>query len=266
MLVQLSVVIPAYNEAARLPPYLTAVRHYLKRVFGPGHEVFVVDDGSTDGLEQSLRSLASGWPQFTLLRHKQNQGKGAAIQTGVQAARGRYILFTDADGAAPIEEEGKLRQALARGAELAIGSRYRPSSTVARTRAWHRSCAGRLFALCARLLLRLPIDDTQCGFKMLPHDLGKRLCSHCEESGYLLDLELIARAVRAGCRVAEVPICWREVSGSKLSLARDGWKMLRGLWRMRRRLSGRQGVSAACPPPHHRPRRSLPVPTLPEKG
>lgn len=234
MSVELSVIIPAYNEAARLPAYLGAVRRHLAHTYGAGYEVIVVDDGSRDGLPRAAGAWAEGWPQFTLLRHGRNRGKGAAVRTGMLVARGRLLLFADADGATPIEEERELAGAIARGADVAVGSRL--AGGPGADRRWRRGLCGRLFAWAARAALGLPVRDTQCGFKLFRRRPGQRLFRLCREEGYLFDVEVLARAQQLGYRLAEVPVRWAEVAGSKVRLLRDGAGMLLGLGRVRRRL------------------------------
>jgi dolichyl-phosphate beta-glucosyltransferase len=234
--VELSVVIPAYNEAHRLPPYLASVRQYLEARYGDRYEVIVVDDGSTDGLADALWQAAGGWGRLRLLQHPQNQGKGAAVRTGVLAARGELVLFADADGATPIEEERRLAEAIGRGADLAVGSRLLAAPGVERSRSWARGLAGRLFAAVARRLLGLTVRDTQCGFKMFRAGASQRLFTLAREPRYLFDLEVLALAARLGYATAEVPIRWREIPGGHLSLARELTKVVGDLWRLRRRL------------------------------
>ena len=239
-----SVILPAYNEARRLPPYLTTVRAYLDQRYPDQCEVLVVDDGSNDGLQAVVESFAADWPALRCLRHAQNRGKGAAVRTGVLAARGARVLFADADGAAPIAEESRLTAALDAGADLAIGSRLAPATEVQRLRGRVRGLAGRCFAALARRALRLSFHDTQCGFKMFRREAAHRLFTLLSETGYLFDLELLALANRLGYRVAEVPIHWQEVPGGHLSLARELPRVLIRLWRLRRRLAS-NGVRPA---------------------
>jgi dolichyl-phosphate beta-glucosyltransferase len=233
---ELSLVIPAYNEAHRLPPYLAAVRSYLDARYRDGYEVLVVDDGSNDGLGELLVQAASQWPRLRTLKHAQNQGKGAAVRTGVLAASGARILFADADGATPIEEEARLAEAIQNGADLAVGSRLVAAAGVERSRSWARGLAGRLFAAVARRLLGLAVRDTQCGFKMFRAEAAQRLFSLAREPRYLFDLEVLALAAKLGYRIAEVPVRWKEIAGGHLSLVREVPKVLRDLWRLYRRL------------------------------
>lgn len=236
--VDLAVVIPAYNESHRLPPFLASVRRHLDAQRAGRYQVIVVDDGSKDGMGEVLAEAGIGWPQLRGITHSKNQGKGAAVRTGVLAARGQLVLFADADGATPIEEESRLAEAIGRGADIAIGSRLLDAPGVQRTRAWARGLAGRLFAAVARRMLGLPVRDTQCGFKMFRAEAATRLFSATRETRYLFDLEILALAVRLGYGIVEVPVRWREVPGGHLHLARELPKVAGGLWRIRRRLRG----------------------------
>jgi len=228
-----SLIIPAYNEAQRLPPYLGAVRPYLEQEFAGSYEVIVVDDGREDGRADLLQEMATSWRELNLVRHAENQGKGAAVRTGMLAAKGDFLLFADADGAAPIEEERRLRETIEAGADLAVGSRLVDGASV--TRSPSRALLGRAFAGLARCLLQLPVRDTQCWFKMFRGESGRRLFGLVEENGYLFDLEVLVLAGRLGLAISEVPIKWSDVPGSKLHMSREAVRIVRGVWRLRRR-------------------------------
>ncbi len=232
----LSLVVPAYNEAARLPPYLAAIRAHLDASYGPRYEVIVVDDGSRDALAEVVGRWAADWPQLVLLRHPANRGKGAAVRTGVLAARGELVLFADADGATPIEEQTRLTAAIGAGADLAVGSRLLSADGARRRRSPVRGAIGAAFACLARRLLGLTVRDPQCGFKMFRAAAARRLFAAGRESHYLFDLELLALAGRLGYRIAEVPISWREVPGGHLHPLVELPGIVAGLWRLRCRL------------------------------
>lgn len=227
----LSVVIPAYNEAGRLPRYLDAIRGYFDQSGLADYEVIVVDDGSRDRTAGEVRRRSLCWPQLRLIRHPANRGKGAAVRTGMLAATGLFLLFADADGATPIEEEARFREAIdGGGADVVVGSRR----TAMSRRAWHRKLFGRAFSQAVRMVLPMPACDTQCGFKMFRRGPGIDLFSRCREDAYLFDLEVLAMAARRGYRVAELDIRWDEIPGSKVRLIRDSCRMLAGLPRVRR--------------------------------
>jgi len=230
----LSIVLPAFNEANRLPQYLASIREYLHASQGLKCEVIVVDDGSSDGTPDLVLKMAADWPELRLERHSINRGKGQALRSGTRCARGRLLLFADADGASPIQEEQCLRASIDAGADIAIGSRLIRGTDKSCQRTWRRDLIGRTFAWAVRRSFQLPARDTQCGFKMFRRDVCVHLLRECRERGYLLDLELLILGNRRGYRIAEVPICWTDIPGSKVRLLTDGWRMARGLLRMQR--------------------------------
>jgi len=242
MSIALSVIIPAYNEARRLPPYLGSVRPYLDDHYPGRYEVIVVDDGSQDGLADALNPLTADWPELAVMRHPANQGKGAAVRTGMLAAAGELLLFTDADGATPIDQETKLAEAIHHGADLAVGSRLLADAEATRRRTWKRALLGRLFAALARWWLRISVRDTQCGFKMFRREVGRKLFLSSQEFGYLFDLELFVLADQLGYRVAEVPVNWTDVPGGHLKPMRQLGRILLALWRLRCTLHKREEV------------------------
>lgn len=232
----LSIIVPAYNEALRLPPFLQRMVAYLERR-RTSYEILIVDDGSHDRTVQAVEAVAQQSLHVRLIRLTCNMGKGAAIRRGMQAARGTLQLFTDADGATPIEELARLESALATGADLAIGSRalasQHPDYTV-RAR-WHRSALGTIFnALVQRLGVR-HIADTQCGFKLFRRSVAQDLFSVACVDGYAFDLELLYIARQRGYRITEVPVNWTDQPGSKVRPWRDGAVMLRELLAIRKR-------------------------------
>lgn len=233
----LSLIIPAYNESQRLPPYLEEIRTYLGQHYRTNYEVIVVDDGSSDQLTSILSELSVTWTQLRSVRHRRNLGKGAAVRTGVLTARGSRMLYADADGATPIDQELPLREAIGGGADVAIGSRLIEDKTVQRKRSWYRALIGRAFASAARLVLGLRVRDTQCGFKMLRAGPAKRLFKLSQEKGYLFDLEILVLAKQCGYSVIEVPISWADQPGSRLRMRRECCRIWMDLWRIRRRVA-----------------------------
>ena len=243
----LSIVIPAYNESRRLPPFLADVRRYCDGLGSLDYEIIIVDDGSTDGMREVLTGIARQWRRLGVIGHRDNQGKGAAIRSGLRASRGELVLVADADGSTPIEEEGKLRAALRAGADVAIGSRLLPGHRSCVQRYWLRAASGLAFAWLVRGLFGLPVRDTQCGFKMFRRDVVEHLLGVCQETGYLIDVELLAWAQRLGYQLVETAVTWREVPGSKVHPVRDGLRMLQGMLRLRRRYLDSTVPAAAAP-------------------
>jgi dolichyl-phosphate beta-glucosyltransferase len=173
----------------------------------------VVDDGSTDTTASIVETEASSIPKIRSLRAPLRRGKGAAVRRGIQAAVGRLQLFTDADGATPIQELARLEEAVAKGADVAIGS---------------RSLASRLPDYAVR------ITDTQCGFKLFRQPVAADLFGVSSIDGYGFDLELLSVAQQRGYRIAEIPVNWSHQPGSKFRIVSDGIAMLRELAVIRR--------------------------------
>jgi dolichyl-phosphate beta-glucosyltransferase len=223
--VRWSVVIPAFNEARRLPPYLEEVLGFFDGR-GEPYEVLVADDGSTDSTVAAVRALGARHPALRVLPLGRNRGKGAAVRAGMLAATGAYRLFADADGATPIAELKRLEPALLAGADVAIGSRVLVDPAVAvRTRA-HRVAVGRLFNwLVARLGLR-GIADSQCGFKAFRADAARAIFSRQRIDGFGFDVEVLYLARRLGFGVRVVPLRWEHKENSRVAPLRDTLLML----------------------------------------
>lgn len=231
----LSVVIPAYNEARRILPYLRAITAYLNRR-GLSCEILVVDDGSEDDTAGLVERTGTQYSHIRLIRLPRNSGKGAAVRAGMQAAQGEFQLFTDADGATPIQELEQLEAAMKHGADLAIGSRTlasRDSRYRVQARL-HRTLLGNLFNRIVQRLGISGIKDTQCGFKLFRKSVAQDLFSIARIDGYGFDLELLYVAQRRGYRIAEIPINWADQPGSKVRVFRDGLRMLGELLAIRR--------------------------------
>ncbi|HEU0054815.1 MAG TPA: dolichyl-phosphate beta-glucosyltransferase [Longimicrobium sp.] len=230
----LSVVFPAYNEEARLEPTLRAAAAYF-RGRGARAELIAVDDGSRDGTGALVLRLAEELEELRLIRLPANRGKGYAVRTGVVNARGRLVLFADADGATPIEEVARLEAALAAGADVAIGSRALAGvDTRVRARAYRR-VMGRAFHLLVRTLAVRGYHDTQCGFKLFHARAAHDLFSRMRMNGFSFDVELLLMARGRGWRVAEVPVNWAHVPGSRVNLFLDSARMAADLFAIRAR-------------------------------
>lgn len=232
-----SVVIPAFNEAERLPRYLDEVVQYFDGR-GDAYEILVVDDGSTDDTARIVERVARQNLAVRVLRLGRNQGKGAAVRAGMLAARGRYRLFADADGATPIAELKRLDAALGAGADVAIGSRVLVDPGVSVVTRQHRVVAGRVFNWLRGHLGVRDIADSQCGFKLLRGPVAEALFERLSTRGFGFDVELLLLAQAAGYRIVEVPVNWADQAGSKVGVLTDGPRMLWQIVRARRRIGG----------------------------
>jgi len=232
--VDLSVVIPSYNEEKRLEPGLRQALGYLAGR-GISYELLVVDDGSRDRTADLAAAFAA--QGVRVLRHERNRGKGAAVRTGVLASRGYRVLLSDADFSTPIAELPKLERCLANGTPLVIGSRGLADSQVRQRQPFYRETMGKIFNRLIRLFGVRGIRDTQCGFKLLAGDVGRGLAAELTIDGFAWDVELIWLARRRGYRVAEVGVVWINSPDSRVDPIRSSFSMLRdvALMRFRRR-------------------------------
>jgi dolichyl-phosphate beta-glucosyltransferase len=230
----ISIVIPAYNEARRLPRTLEKIAHYAASGRAPVGEILVVDDGSRDGTADVVRQTALPTPA-RCISYRSNAGKGYAIRRGVLEARCDLVLISDADLSTPIEEVEKLLAAL-ESADVAIGSRAVDRSLVRVSQPWHRDRMGRSFNWLIRRITGIPFQDTQCGFKLLPTPAAREMFAAAIIDGFAWDVELILLAGRWDLRVVEVPVLWFNSPQSRVSLVGDPIRMLRDVVRARLRL------------------------------
>lgn len=235
MTLSLSIVVPAYNEGARLGKSLRAIVDYLIE-YGPETELIVVDDGSTDGTADAAREelSAAKTVRTSVISYQSNLGKGRAVRLGLLASRGDIALFTDADLSTPITETPKLLDPIARGeCDLAFGSRALDRSLIGIHQPWRREQGGRVFNLAVRLATGLPFWDTQCGFKAFRMSACRPIIEGATIDRFGFDVELLYVAYRAGLRLMEVPVRWDHAEGSKVNVASDSIKMLSEVGRIR---------------------------------
>jgi len=229
---QLSVVIPAYQEAGRLPATVDRIVAHLggSPAWLPA-EVVVVDDGSRDGTARCVEATAPPGVEIHILRHPVNRGKGAAVRTGLAASRGRWVLISDADLASPIEELDTLAGVSAPH-RVVVGSRAVDRSLIQQRQPWYRDLMGRTFNLLVRLLAGEPVHDTQCGFKLFPGPLARELAAVQRLDGFAFDVELLARSRRLGWEIVEVGVRWSHVEASRVAPVRHSLQMFRDLVRI----------------------------------
>ncbi len=228
MLPAYSVVIPAFNEAARIGETLRLTIAYLT-AHTPESELIVVNDGSTDDTSRVAREALNGANLRTeLLENFPNRGKGAAVRRGLLAARQPIGLFFDADLSTPLEETPKLIEPVAAGAvDIAFGSRALNRRLIGNRQPWRREQGGRVFNLLVRLATGLPFWDTQCGFKAFRLEVCRPILQAARLDGFAFDVELLFLAQQAGLRLHEIPVRWNHHDGSKVDFVRDSLRMLR---------------------------------------
>ena len=230
----LSVVIPAFNEASRLAPSLRQALEYLAQR-GVSYELLVVDDGSRDATAEVAEGFAG--EGVRVIRLERNRGKGGAVKTGMLESRGERVLLSDADFSTPIQEMEKLERWLTE-APVVVGSRAVAGSQIDRRQPFYRELMGKTFNRIIHLLGVRGVRDTQCGFKLLRGDVARRLAAELTIDGFAYDVELVWLARRAGYRVEEVGVVWANSPDSRVDPIRSSLSMLRDVILMRLRHRG----------------------------
>jgi glycosyltransferase involved in cell wall biosynthesis len=227
-----SIILPAYNEGARIAGTLDRILAYATQC-GWNAEVIVVNDGSSDDTAEIVRECAGAHPVLRLLENPGNRGKGYSVRNGMLRARGDILLFSDADLSSPIEEADKLFAAIGKGADIAIGSRWLDRSLQIRRQPLHRRIFGRIFNLALRVILSLQFKDTQCGFKAFTRRSADAIFPLQKIERWGFDPELLYLAKKFGFAVREVPVAWSHREGTRLHPLRDGIRMFGELLRIR---------------------------------
>lgn len=220
---ELSIVIPAFNEEARLPETLSRISSYV-RAKGRETEVIVVDDGSTDRTADVADSFRGEIQRLRVVANRENRGKGYSVRHGMMEASGRLVLFTDADLSAPIEEADKLLAPLA-DHDVAIGSRALNRSLISVRQSLFRESAGIVFNFIVRAVLRLPFVDTQCGFKAFRREPCLIIFQQQRIERFGFDPEILYLARHHGLRSTEIPVRWAHSPATKVSMLRDSFQM-----------------------------------------
>src|SRR5687767_218087 len=236
---QLTIIVPAYNEAARLGLSLAKIVAYLNQHFDSS-ELIVVDDGSTDDtVGVAERALAESQGVSTrVIPYQPNRGKGYAVRVGLLSAGADVVLFTDADLSTPITETPKLVDPIQNGEfDVTFGSRALDRSLIGVHQPWRREQGGRLFNLIVRAATGLPFWDTQCGFKAFRMTVCRPLIESVQVDRFGFDVELIYVAHLAGLRLSEIPVRWNNDPATKISVMRDSVQMVDEVWRIRRAAS-----------------------------
>jgi len=239
-----SFVIPAYNESVRIRPTLDELLRYTQQQQLDA-EILVVNDGSSDDTAQVVREYGKSHPQILLLENPGNRGKGYSVRNGMLHARGDICLFTDADLSSPISEARKLFDAIAQGADIAIGSRWLRVELQTERQPLYRQAFGRIFNVVLRVILGLRFVDTQCGFKAFRRERCRIIFEQQRIEGFGFDPELLYLARHHGLRAIEIPVRWGHSPATKVSMTGDSLKMFADIFTIRwNAMSGRYARDA----------------------
>ncbi|MFC1766884.1 glycosyltransferase [Planctomycetota bacterium] len=233
----LSIVIPVYNEADKIGQDITAAGDYLNEA-GYAGEIIVIDDGSQDTTTEIVQTVhqAPSIP-VQLIQHPQNQGKGSAIRSGVLAAQGDMILFADCGTCIPYTQAERGITLLRNGdCDIAIGSRHSQDSHIVKSHSLYRRCCSHLFRITLRLLLPelRYLDDTQCGFKVYNGPLARDLFQQIQINGFMFDIEVLALALSQGHKICQFPVTWTCDRDSRLSPTHSAGGIVSDLFKIRR--------------------------------
>lgn len=237
-----SIIIPAYNEGARIGATLDKILAYLAQR-GWDAEIIVVNDGSHDNTVEMVRERTVKNPGLRWLENPGNRGKGYSVRNGMLHASGETLLFTDADLSSPIEEASKLFAAIEAGSDVAIGSRWLQSELQTQKQPLYRQLFGRVFNLLLRIVLGLRFKDTQCGFKAFTRPSAQVIFSQQQIERWGFDPELLFLARKFGFKVAEIPVAWAHREGTRINPLRDGIRMFAEMLKIRwNALSGKYAI------------------------
>jgi glycosyltransferase involved in cell wall biosynthesis len=238
---QYSIVIPAFNESARIPATLQSVVSCI-RERGWAAEVIVVNDGSRDATAEVVRAFARNAPEVRLIENPGNRGKGYSVRSGMLQALGEVVMFTDSDLSAPIEEAERLFAAIAAGADIAIGSRWLEKGRQTHRQPLYRQFFGRCFNAVTRAVMGLRFADTQCGFKAFTRAAAQTVFQLQTIERWGFDPEILFIALKRGYWIIEVPVSWAHDERTRMSYLKDGMTMLREIAIIRwNALRGRYG-------------------------
>ena len=227
---KLSIVIPAYNEAERLPAMLLDLKSFLKDS-DLDSEVIIVNDGSKDNTVNVIKDFFTDFNDIRLINNSENRGKGYAVKTGMLEASGDYKMFADADGATPFKEILKLLPELKNGNDVVIASRALADSQIKTS--FFRKFRGRVFNFLVNTILGLNLSDMQCGFKVFSKKAADTIFVNQTLDGFAFDIEILHKAKKNGFSIKEVPVVWNNVDGSKVNGIRDPIKMFFSIFRVK---------------------------------
>ncbi|UCD73506.1 MAG: glycosyltransferase family 2 protein [Candidatus Bathyarchaeota archaeon] len=224
---KLSIIIPVHNEEKRLPNCLDCLLKFYDETMEA--EIIVSEDGSIDDTFKIAEEYASRNVCVKVVHSEERLGKGGGIINGMQEAVGNLVVFMDVDLSTKPDQISRLEKAIIEGADLAVGSRSLPQSTITQSRSFTRKILAEGFNWLFRLFFQIQIRDTQCGFKMMKNEVSKELMDKIEIKGFAFDVDLIVKAHDSGYKIREVPIIWSPVSGSKIRVNKQVLEMARDL-------------------------------------
>lgn len=227
----ISIIVPVFNEETRVKNNLELINSYLNlnRI---KHEIIVVNDGSTDSTTEILSSLEKNLA-LKVITHQKNLGKGAAIKSGVNQAKGELILFTDVDLSVPIEFISTYLKELRKDTDVIIGTRANQKSRVELRQFWLREFMGEIFTVLTNLMLGVGVSDFTCGFKLFRREAAKKIFNKQIISRWAFDAETLFLAKKYNFLIREIPVVWRHRSGSKVKFPKDLIETIADLVRIR---------------------------------
>jgi dolichyl-phosphate beta-glucosyltransferase len=232
---EITIILPAYNEAATIQQTVNEIAGYFAGR-GMRYEIVVAADGD-DGTRELAGAMIAMTPSIRVIGEPRRRGKGLAIREAVALAKGEIIGYVDADNKVPIEEFAKLEPFLNDGCDLVTGSRAMPGARIERRQPWYRRIGARGFHVFMQALVGLPgIHDSQCGFKFFRKEAAKRIFARQQIDGYMFDVEILALAQRLGYRIGQTPIRWRDDGDSRLRLVRGNLQNVIDIFKIRRSL------------------------------
>jgi len=231
----LSVIIPAYNEEKRIGTTLTSIISYLEKFpkINGDYEIIVIDDGSQDNTVKEVEKFSTKNTKIKICSNEKNSGKGYSVRKGILLGEGKYLLFSDADLSTPIEELEKLFFWIEQGYDIAIGSRSLKESQIIIHQSWYRELMGKIFNKLVKFWCLPDFIDTQCGFKLFKKEAAKKVFANAKIKHFAFDVETLYLAKKYNYRLKEVPIRWINSPSSRVHPVLDSMKMLYDLLRIK---------------------------------